>query len=113
MSTSEKEGLATHLKSHLRMAVRIFWVILCLMTLGFPAKYRERLRLFEDLMELSDEPWIEPPTYSDRGYAESNEKSMRQKQQVSAQIRLFNLKCTQLMPNVIVGGMGQAEYCRE
>jgi hypothetical protein len=77
------------------MVVRIFWVVLCLMTLGFPAKYRERLRLFEDLIELSDEPWTEPPTYSDRGDAVSNEKSMRQKQQVSAHILcLFNLKGT-------------------
>ncbi|KAB5591625.1 hypothetical protein CTheo_4925 [Ceratobasidium theobromae] len=50
------------------------------LTFGFPIKYRERLRLFEDLVPTS-EAWSTPATYSDRGVEGSSRKTMRQKQQ--------------------------------
>ncbi|QRW16699.1 short chain dehydrogenase [Rhizoctonia solani] len=54
----------------------------------FPAKYKERLRLFEDLVCLKHEPWSLEASFSDRGdpFARANNpgsslKTMRQKQQ--------------------------------
>ncbi|KAF8757831.1 Enoyl-(Acyl carrier protein) reductase [Rhizoctonia solani] len=54
----------------------------------FPAKYKERLRLFEDLVCLKHEPWSLEASFSDRGepFAKANNpgsslKTMRQKQQ--------------------------------
>ncbi|KAG9094877.1 hypothetical protein FS749_011624 [Ceratobasidium sp. UAMH 11750] len=64
-----------------KMLFKILWITVCVITLGFPAKYRERLRLFEHLMVLSDVAWINPPTYSDAGHPNSNMKTLRQKQQ--------------------------------
>ncbi|KAG8736586.1 hypothetical protein FRC10_009146 [Ceratobasidium sp. 414] len=42
--------------------------------LGFPAKYRERLRQYEDAMDLSGKAWANPPTHS-------NATMLRHKQQ--------------------------------
>ncbi|CAE6394387.1 unnamed protein product [Rhizoctonia solani] len=67
--------------------VPVLWFLVCLFTLGFPAKYRERLRLFEDLVCLDHEPWALRPSFSDRGDPLSDKsepgslKTMRQKQQ--------------------------------
>ncbi|CAE6427343.1 unnamed protein product [Rhizoctonia solani] len=68
-------------------AVQVLWILVCLVTLGFPAKYRERLRLFERLYIIGEDeinqPWLRPATYSDRGDKNNSLKTMRQKQQVS------------------------------
>ncbi|KAG9082162.1 hypothetical protein FRC06_005193 [Ceratobasidium sp. 370] len=61
--------------------VRVFWSLVCIVTFRFPAMYRERLRLFEHLMVLSDVPWTDPPTYSNAGDPDSNMKPLRQIQQ--------------------------------
>ncbi|KAB5591626.1 hypothetical protein CTheo_4926 [Ceratobasidium theobromae] len=58
----------------------ILWFLVCVLTLGFPAKYLERLRLFEDLVP-PGKAWSTPATYSDRGVEGDSRKTMRQKQQ--------------------------------
>lgn len=61
------------------------WIWKCISYIGlnFPTKYRERLRLFEDLDPGSEEPWSTPPEYSDRGdKGKGKQKTMREKQQV-------------------------------
>ncbi|KAG9123010.1 hypothetical protein FRC07_000362, partial [Ceratobasidium sp. 392] len=58
------------------------WVGVCILTLAFPVKYRERLRLFEDLADLAGDPWTQRATYSDGGDDQKpNVKTPRQKQQ--------------------------------
>ncbi|KAJ1306406.1 hypothetical protein OPQ81_007411 [Rhizoctonia solani] len=64
-----------------RLVVHVLWFLVCLATFGFPAKYRERLRLFEGLHDLKDAPWSTPATHSDRGHKDDSRQSMRQKQQ--------------------------------
>ncbi|KAF8600496.1 hypothetical protein BDV93DRAFT_525370 [Ceratobasidium sp. AG-I] len=63
----------------------IAWIALCVITLGFPAKYRERLRLFESLAPPNESiPWSTPPEYSDRGPKHKDrdsQRTMREKQQ--------------------------------
>ncbi|CAE6452128.1 unnamed protein product [Rhizoctonia solani] len=73
--------------------IRIPWFLICLFTLGFPAKYRERLRLFKGLhkinlsvdpenpLDVKYKPWSTPPVYSDRGNGNNSLLTMRQKQQ--------------------------------
>ncbi|KAB5591669.1 hypothetical protein CTheo_4877 [Ceratobasidium theobromae] len=59
------------------------WFILCIITLGYPAKYLERLQLFEEL-EISTPPWSKAAKYSDMGSTSdpnSSRKTPRQKQQ--------------------------------
>ncbi|KAH7326908.1 hypothetical protein B0J17DRAFT_681052 [Rhizoctonia solani] len=67
------------------ITIQVAWFLVCLTTLGFPVKYRERLRLFENLFPLDRpqgyDPWSDGPTYSDRGSPYNSLKSMRQKQQ--------------------------------
>ncbi|CAE6427317.1 unnamed protein product [Rhizoctonia solani] len=65
------------------LGVWIPWVIICWCTLGFPAKYRERLRLFEGLYDIDDPylAWSGEATYSDRGDEKGSQKTMREKQQ--------------------------------
>ncbi|KAB5591637.1 putative effector protein [Ceratobasidium theobromae] len=58
----------------------ILWFLVCVLTLGFPAKYLERLRLFEDFVP-PGKAWSTPATYSDRGVEGDSRKTMRQKQQ--------------------------------
>ncbi|KAG9121203.1 hypothetical protein FRC07_002936 [Ceratobasidium sp. 392] len=66
---------------------QILWLTLCLFTLGFPAKYRERLTYFRDLVPDVDAqgqkilPWTSQKTFSDRGEEKGGQKTMRQKQQ--------------------------------
>ncbi|KAB5591627.1 transmembrane protein [Ceratobasidium theobromae] len=64
------------------------WVAVCIIALGFPNKYFERLAQFEDLIPRSDDfttplrAWSYPKTFSDRGDIRgSGQKTMRQKQQ--------------------------------
>ncbi|CAE6419959.1 unnamed protein product [Rhizoctonia solani] len=62
----------------------ILWLLVCFPTLGFPAKYRERLRLFEGLYDIDNEnykAWKTTPIYSDRGHRYNSIKTLRQKQQ--------------------------------
>ncbi|KAG8709163.1 hypothetical protein FRC11_005838, partial [Ceratobasidium sp. 423] len=65
-------------------AMGIPWFLVCLFTLGFPAKYRERLHLFEGLYkpvtEVQYVPWDGEPTYSGNGEA-NEQKTLRHKQQ--------------------------------
>ncbi|QRW16735.1 short chain dehydrogenase [Rhizoctonia solani] len=65
--------------------VETLWNAVSLLTLGFPKKYQERLRLFENIYPMTEdyEPWSKPATHSDRGSEHSSLKSMRQKQQMS------------------------------
>ncbi|CEL56408.1 hypothetical protein RSOLAG1IB_07794 [Rhizoctonia solani AG-1 IB] len=62
------------------------WIIICIIGLGFPNKYRNRLDDFKPLIpgpddsDLSILAWSQPKTFSDRGDA-SGTKAMRQKQQ--------------------------------
>lgn len=59
------------------------WRCISVLGLGFPAKYRERLYLFEDLVPQSDIPWSTAPEYSDRGAkGKGTQRTMREKQQV-------------------------------
>ncbi|KAH7326883.1 hypothetical protein B0J17DRAFT_741291 [Rhizoctonia solani] len=61
--------------------LQVLWFFVCLITLGFSARYRERLRLFEQLYDTNITAWSTPPTYSNRGYKNSSLLSMQQKQQ--------------------------------
>ena len=90
----------------------VLWIAVCILTLGFPAKYRERLRLFEGLAPSEDyEPWSTPAVYSDVG-GEDSKKSLRQKQQVikhACGCWLFLLaKVNQCFDGL--GGMGPTKY---
>ncbi|KDN47783.1 hypothetical protein RSAG8_03203, partial [Rhizoctonia solani AG-8 WAC10335] len=73
------------LKNLLILIGSILWLACLLFTLGFPAKYRERLRLFEGLYDIGGgekyEAWSTRPIYSDRGYKNNAMQTMRQKQQ--------------------------------
>ncbi|KAG8718159.1 hypothetical protein FRC09_013095 [Ceratobasidium sp. 395] len=66
---------------------RALWFTLCLFTLWFPEKYRERLTYFEGLVPDKDKygneipPWSSPKTFSDRGEKGDERLTMRQKQQ--------------------------------
>jgi hypothetical protein len=66
----------------------LLWIVVCIVALGFPNKYFERLAYFEDLVPGSDDPtapvrpWSHPKTFSDRGDPKGvAQKTMRQKQQ--------------------------------
>ncbi|CAE6432931.1 unnamed protein product [Rhizoctonia solani] len=62
----------------------ILWRLVCVASLGFAARYRERLRLFEGLYDIDDtdyKPWSTLPIYSDRGYKHNSIQTLRQKQQ--------------------------------
>jgi hypothetical protein len=80
--------------SYVSLSIKILWFVACLLALGFPAKYRERLRLFEELYKMDPDylPWSGPAAYSDRGTEGSQIKSMRQKQQVSKHFQNSDLK---------------------
>lgn len=96
----------------------LLWVSVCVITLGFPNKYLERLAYFEDLIPGSKDPnnpirpWTTSKTFSDRGDGSGNgQKTMRQKQQVSL-YGLTGWYCVE--PDCyknLLGRMGQIKHC--
>ncbi|CAE6445877.1 hypothetical protein ACGC1H_003919 [Rhizoctonia solani] len=85
-STSNRTGINMPKRFHniLDFALWVVWLLVCLFTLGFPAKYRERLRLFEGLYNIDAKDykaWSTLPVYSDRGYKHNSIQTLRQKQQ--------------------------------
>ncbi|KAG8718158.1 hypothetical protein FRC09_013094 [Ceratobasidium sp. 395] len=82
MSTQDNNP-STRLGRSITCLVQILWFLVCVATLGFPAKYLEWLRLFEDLVPDLDEiqAWTRPPKYSYAGDPKSGIKTQRQMQQ--------------------------------
>ncbi|KAF8592966.1 hypothetical protein BDV93DRAFT_567088 [Ceratobasidium sp. AG-I] len=74
-------------KSDLFKLTDVVWTYVCIITLGFPAKYSQRLVLFEDLVPRNSdgqalERWSTSPEFSDRGdKGKGSQKTMREKQQ--------------------------------
>ncbi|KAG8700706.1 hypothetical protein FRC08_004549 [Ceratobasidium sp. 394] len=60
------------------MLAQIVWFLVCAITLGFPAKYRERLRQYEGLVDLGEVPWKDA---RDLPGARPVASSLRRKQQ--------------------------------
>lgn len=81
----------------------MLWTYVCVITLGFPAKYLQRLELFIELVPKDDEGkdiprWSTSPEFSDRGgKGKGSQRTMREKQQVSKRLFCRILLLTQVL----------------
>lgn len=70
------------------LVIRLIWFLVCFVTLGFPAKYRERLRLFEELAQDDSDLTLnvcsKTSIYQNNHYKFGPRETMRRKQQVSS-----------------------------